>query len=123
MNTDITINDGTTSRTYKSALGGATRVKPNVVEHLRKTAEFDDTPETLLTRYSKESNGVTRSTVSFKKTKIPVAGGRVYEMITTLTHTVVPGVFTQTESDNQIKEVSVFSGTSGIPTDISMGNM
>lgn len=122
MNTDITINDGTTARTYLSALGGAQRVKPGVVEHFRKTAEFDNTPETLTTVFAKEGN-LHRSKLVFEKTKINATTGKKSVMKTIVTHIVEPGEFTQTESDNQIKEVSVFTGTAGIATDISRGNM
>lgn len=122
MNADITINDGTTSRTYKTSLGGVTRTKPNVYEHFRKTAEFDDTPETLLARVTKDGKvGVTR--LEFAKTKINTVTGKPSVMKTIVTHIVEPGVFTQTESDNQVKEASVFLGTSGVATDISQGNI
>jgi len=122
MNTDITINDGTTSRTYKSALGGAVRVKPNQVEHLRKTAEFDETPETLLTRFTKDGS-FNRSNLVFSKTKVNTTTGKKSIMRTTITHHVEPGEFTQTESDNQIKELAVLAATSGVATDISQGNL
>lgn len=122
MNADITINDGTTSRTYKTALGGVTRLKPNVYEHVRKTAEFDDTPETLTARVTKDGKtSITRLELS--KTKLNTVTGKLTVMKTILTHIVEPGVFTQTESDNELKELSVFLGTSGVPTDISMGNI
>lgn len=121
MNADITINDGTTSRTYKSALGGAVRVKQNQVEHLRKTAEFDQTPETLLTRFTQDGASH-RSVLVFEKTKLD-ALGKKHTCKTILTHIVEPGEFTQAESDNQLKEVSVFLGTSGVATDVSQGNL
>lgn len=122
MNADITINDGTSSRTYKTALGGVVRIKPNVIEHLRKTAEFDDTPETLLSRFTKDGKThITR--IELSKTKINSVTQKATVMKTLVTHIVEPGVFTQTESDNQVKEASVFLGTSGIATDISMGSI
>jgi len=122
MNADITINDGTTSRTYKTSLGGVTRLKPNVYEHVRKTAEFDDTPETLLARFTKDGKTFI-CRVELAKTKLNTVTGKLTVMKTIVTHIVEPGVFTQAESDNQLKEVSVFLGTSGIATDVSMGNI
>lgn len=122
MNADITINDGTTSRTYKTSMGGAVRVKPNVVEHVRKTAEFDDTPEYLNARFTRDGKAnVTR--LELAKTKLNTVTGKLTVMKTIITHIVEPGVFTQTETDNQLKELSVFLGTSGVPTDISQGNI
>ena len=122
MTADITINDGTTSRTYKTSLGGVSRLKPNVVEHVRKTAEFDDTPEYLTARFTRDGKtNVTRTELA--KTKLNTVTGKLTVMKTIVTHIVEPGVFTQTESDNQLKEFGVFLGTSGVATDISQGNI
>lgn len=122
MNADITINDGTTSRTYKSAMGGPQRVKANVVEHLRKTAEFDDTPETLLSRFTRDGLS-NRSTLVLEKVKVNATTGRRVTMRTTMNHFVEPGTFTQAESDNQVKELAILANTSGVATDISQGNL
>lgn len=103
-------------------MGGVSRLKPNVVEHVRKTAEFDDTPEYLSARYTRDGRtNVTR--LEFAKTKLNSVTGKPSIMKTIITQIVEPGVFTQTESDNQVKEASVFLGTSGVATDVSQGNI
>lgn len=118
MNTDITINDGTTSRTYKSSFGGSYRPKPNVVEHLRKTDEFDNTPETLLMRGTVDGN-VNRHSVTLTKVKVDEATGRKYKMTTTRTHVVEVGVFTLAESSSQIKELAAFDAVTANAEDSS----
>lgn len=122
MNADITINDGTTSRVYKTSLGGTRQVSRNKYEHLRKTAEFDNTPETLTSTFTKDGK-VHITKVELAKTKVDSVTGKVSVMKTIQTQVVEPGVFTQTEADNQIKEMSVFTGTAGIATDINQGNI
>lgn len=121
MNTDITVSDGTTSRTYKSAFGGPYRKKDGkTVEHLRKTAEFDNTPETLITRFTQDGN-YNHSNLTLEKVKVVETTGRRSVMRTTVTHHVEPGVFTQAESDNQLAEMTTIVSTN--KTDVSQGNM
>lgn len=120
MTDDLTINDGTVSRVYKTTFGGRTRINNTTVEHKRKTAEFDDTPESLIMRQS--VNGKTHVwRAELSKTK--VVDGVTYMQKTFVTHTSVPGVFTQTESENQLKEVPAMLNTSGLITDVVLGGL
>lgn len=119
MNANMTVNDGTNSRTYVSR-GGLYRQKPNVLVHERKTAEYDDTPETLTTQFTIDGK-LHIPKLILVKTKKDAVTGKVHVMKTVTTHIAEPGIWTQTESDNQLKEQGVILTTAGVATDMNQG--
>jgi hypothetical protein len=121
MTDDLTINDGTTTRVYKTTMGGRQRLKDGGVEHIRKTAEFDDTPETLTMRqYALTKNR--RFSVGTAHTKVDGLGvPRVLEIVTTVK--AVQGVHTQAEVEQAIAEQGVILANSTIRTDMTLGGL